>query len=103
MRQLGEAPEEFEAHCRRFARVFAPENSAEEKVVRLIATTVPNFLAKATTPRMRRRKLASLRWWGKRPLDSPLVRPRPGRNSRCVRIFEAGGVASSRAFSASLS
>jgi len=40
----------------------------------------------------RRRKLASLRRWGKRPLDSPLVRARPGQDSRCVRILEAGGV-----------
>jgi hypothetical protein len=37
---LGEDPKEFEAHCRRFARVFAPANPAEEKIVRRLAEVV---------------------------------------------------------------
>ena len=37
LRLLGEDPREFEAHCGRFARVFAPAGPTEEKVVRRIA------------------------------------------------------------------
>lgn len=37
LRLLGEDPREFEAHCGRFARVFAPSSLAEEKLVRRIA------------------------------------------------------------------
>jgi hypothetical protein len=37
---LGEEPREYKAHCRRFLRVFAPENPQEEKAVRLLAAAV---------------------------------------------------------------
>ena len=40
MHLLGEDSKEFEAHCGRFRRVFAPLNRAEEKVVRRIAAAV---------------------------------------------------------------
>ncbi|MGD0923444.1 MAG: hypothetical protein ABSA70_17025 [Terriglobia bacterium] len=40
LKQLGDDPKEYAAHCRRFERVFAPENPAEQKVVRLLAAVV---------------------------------------------------------------
>jgi len=40
LKQLGDDPKEYAAHCRRFERVFAPENPAEQKVVQLLAALV---------------------------------------------------------------
>ena len=40
MHLLGDDQREFDSHCRSFARVFAPANPVEEKVVHLLAAAV---------------------------------------------------------------
>ena len=40
LKQMGDDPKEYAAHCRRFERVFAPENPAEQKVVQVLAAVV---------------------------------------------------------------